>query len=67
MHHKYHSELSSSFKKINDKIDIAFGSGFIKGRLAQDHFWINKEKIPDMKFGEIAESKDSLFDDVIFF
>ena len=61
-HHKQYNDLfSKKFKKIGYDLDVEFGTGILKGIMAQDTFFLAGAKVNNQDFAEITQEIGSVF------
>lgn len=61
VHHKYHSNQSSTYSKNGTHFEIAYGSGTVKGELSVDVFAIGDARVKGQTFAEIVEEDGEAF------
>ena len=62
----FDSRLSKSYEKIDERVEVEFGSGTIEGTFAKDVVTIGPITIPLQEFGEIEKEDGSIFEKLKF-
>lgn len=65
-HKQYQSELSTSFVKVGDHLDVQFGTGELIGEVNSDRVFLAGIQVENQKIAEITKEIGGVFVDVDF-